>query len=250
MRGEWVFRGGPNNDRNKSGLSMIAPAVFTAWKKALPRVPLVDRDDYLLARASGRCVVHLGACDAPFTEELATAGKLLHQKLRAARCDSLIGVDIDAAAVELLKGRFGIDDIVVHDLSDDASRADITGDLVVCADIIEHVNNAGGLISSCNRMLPIGGELMITTVNALSFKHALRSLVTRAEIVHPDHVAYYSYATLGVLLDRFGFEATAYRFYNYPAGNRLGAFLSSVFRLFPHAANGILVEARKVRDVR
>jgi len=227
---------------------MIPPEVFKAWPKALPRVPLVDRDSYLIARAAGHRVIHLGACDAPLTAEFAAAGTLLHQKLRAGRCANLTGVDIDAASVELLRTRFGIDDIVVRDLSDDAASADITGDLVVCADIIEHVNSVGALIVSCNRMLPIGGELVITTVNALSLKHALRSFFTKTEIVHPDHVAYYSYATLGVLLDRFGFEATAYRFYNYAPGKWLGGLLSNIFKLFPHAANGILVEARKVRD--
>lgn len=227
---------------------MISRDIFRHWKKALPRLPLVERDDYILARCANHRVIHLGACDAPYTEEHAARGVLLHQKLRG-RCANLIGCDINAQAAELLRTRFGIDDIVVCDLSADSVPASVTGDLIVCADMIEHVNNPGVLLTSCNRMLPQGGDLLVSTIHALSLKYALRAFFTGAETVHPDHVTYFSYATLGVLLDRFGFEVKTARYYTYASGGRFGDLFNNLFRLFPQGADGIVVEARKVRPV-
>jgi SAM-dependent methyltransferase len=221
---------------------------FRNWRKKLPRASLVKRDEYILARCTNRQVVHLGACDAPSTLEKASRGELLHQKLQG-RCANLVGYDIDAPSIDLLRERFGIADIVARDLAVVAPQADPAGDIIICADIIEHVDNAGALLVSCNRMLSVGGDLLISTIHALSFKHALRTLLTGVEIVHPDHVSYYSYATLGVLLDRFGFEPTTFRYFTYPTGNRLGEILDGFFRMVPYSANGILVEAKKVRNV-
>ncbi len=227
---------------------MSLDKTFLGWKKSLPRASLVKRDDYILARCAGRHVVHLGACDAPSSLEKASRGELLHQKLQG-RCANLVGYDIDASSINLLRTRFGITDIVARDLATVAPHADPAGDIVVCADIIEHVDNAGALLVSCNRMLSVGGDLLVSTIHALSFKHALRTLLTGVEIVHPDHVSYYSYATLGVLLGRFGFEPTTFRYFTYPTGNRIGEALDGFFKFIPYSANGILVEAKKVRDV-
>ena len=227
---------------------MTQADVFRSWRKRLPRKSLVNRDEYILEQCKGRNVVHLGACDAPLTEEKARRGQLLHQKLQG-RCASLVGYDIDAQSVELLRTQYGLTDILVGDLAVVERRVGSKADLVICADIIEHVDNAGMLLSSCNQMLEVGGHLLVSTIHALSFKHALRTLLTGIEIVHPDHVAYYSYATLGVLLDRFGFEVTEIRYFTYPTGNQFGEFLDRFFNLIPYAANGLVMESKKIRDV-
>ena len=227
---------------------MVLADVFRLWRNRLPRKSLVNRDEYILEQCKGRNVANLGACDAPLTEEKARRGQLLHQKLQG-RCASLVGYDIDARSVDLLRTEYGLTDILVRDLSVVERQIGKKADLVICADIIEHVDNAGRLLSSCNQMLEIGGHLLVSTIHALSFRHALRTLLTGIEIVHPDHVAYYSYATLGVLLDRFGFEVTETRYFTYPTGNRVGELLDGFFNLIPYAANGLVMEAKKIRDV-
>ena len=220
---------------------------FGKWEKTLPRAPLIDRDTYIVDRCSGRRVAHLGACDAPMTEDKAIKGELLHQKLQN-RCESLVGYDLDAEAVRLLRERFAISDIVVRDLSLESESAHSANDLVICADIIEHVNNVGHLLRACNRMLERDGAVLISTINALSIKQAFRALIAR-EPVHPDHVAYFSFATLGVVVERFGFEMTTCRYFKYPTIGRISEFVfDALYRWAPQTADGILIEARKVSD--
>jgi hypothetical protein len=227
---------------------MMNADTFHHWEKAIPRAPLVDRDAYILARCSDRDVIHLGACDTPLTFAKAEKGELLHQKLRG-HCRNLIGYDIDAASVSLLKEKFGIDDIVLRDLSEPFNRPELRGNLVICADIIEHVDNVGHLLSACNRMVPMDGAILLSTINALSLKQAIRGFFAR-EPVDPDHVAYYSFATLGVILDRFGFAMEACRYFKYPTVGMLsGMIFDMLYALAPQSADGILIEARKVRDV-
>lgn len=227
---------------------MIPVNIFRNWEKSIPRAPLIDRDAYIIARCAGRKVLHLGACDTPLTLAKAEKGELLHQKLRG-RCANLIGYDIDAGSVSLLKERFGIDDIVVRDLSEPANQPESAGDLVICADIIEHVDNVGHLLFACNRMVPLDGTILLSTINALSLKQAARGFFAR-EPVHPDHVAYYSFATLGVILDRFGFAMEACRYFKYPTvGVLSGIIFDALYALAPQSADGILIEARKVRNV-
>jgi SAM-dependent methyltransferase len=226
---------------------MTIASDFTLWEKKIPRQPLIDRDAYILEACAGRDVIHLGACDYPMTHDKALKGELLHQKMQG-RCRSLVGYDNDAASIRLLRDQFGIRDIVRQDLSQPFDESVAAVDLVVCADIIEHVNNIGHLMSACNRLLRPRGSLLISTINATSLKQAIRALLGR-EPVHPDHVAYFSYATLGVLVGRFGLEIVDCRYFVYPTLSKLASLaFGGIHRLAPGTADGIVMVARKARD--
>lgn len=217
---------------------------FDAWEKSLPHSPIIDRDSWILDLCRGRSVIHLGACDAPMAREKAETGTLLHQKL-ATEAASLVGIDSDRASIELLARDFGIVDILDVDLSAGAAPNIAKADVVVCADIIEHVNNVGALIRACGDFMREDGLLVLTTINALSIKQALRALLRR-EPVHPDHVAYYSYATIGGLLSRFGLRLEDCRYAPYATvSGCAGMLFSGIYWLAPQCADAILVTARK-----
>jgi SAM-dependent methyltransferase len=223
---------------------MVAERTFDSWEKRLPKSPLIDRDDFILNVCRGRRVVHLGACDTPMAREKAQAGALLHQKLRGV-CAELTGYDNDAESIFLLATKFGITDIRLRDLDNPIREPTDTADIVVCADVIEHVNNPGILLDSCNQLLSVNGILLLSTINALSLKQSIRAVMGR-EPVHPDHVAYHSYATLGRLLLRFGFDMLECRYFAYPATSRLaGLLFAALYRTAPQSADGIIVIARK-----
>jgi hypothetical protein len=61
-------------------------------------------------------------------------------------------------------------------------------------------------------------RLVVTTVNAYCgmrfFRYGLRGKGGTAEPVHPDHVAYYSYSTLNLLLRRHGMRVEEFLFYD------------------------------------
>jgi len=217
---------------------------FHLWEKKLPRKPLVDRDRYIIERCRGRDVVHLGACDAPMTMEKASKGELLHQRLQRESL-SLLGFDKDSEATDVLKTKFNISDIVKKDLSQIDNNLNPIADVIVCADIIEHVDNVGNLMTNSNRLCREGGILLLSTVHALSVKQVIRAMIGR-EPVHPDHVAYYSFATLGVILKRFDFLMINCRFFKYSTVTGFSGYIfDRIYSIFPQTADGILVEAIK-----
>jgi predicted TPR repeat methyltransferase len=221
---------------------------FTKWEKKIPRRRLIDRDTYILSECLDQDVAHLGACDYPMTLDKAGRGELLHQKL-GPYCRSLCGIDNDAASIKLLREKFGIDNIMNHDMTTPLVERQETAGVVVCADIIEHVGNVMQLLAACYDLLRPDGTLILSTINATSLKQAMRALAGR-EPVHPDHVAYFSYATLGVLLARAGFEMVDCRFFPYrTVGPVSGMCFGLIHRLSPASADGIVVKARKLSKI-
>jgi hypothetical protein len=97
-------------------------------------------------------------------------------------------------------------------------------------------------------------NLVITTINAYCgmrfFYYGLRGRGGKQELVHPDHVAYYSYSTLRLLLKREKFEETNFLFYDigeeHRPHNRLYLnWINDICVLFSHQlADGIIVECK------
>lgn len=214
------------------------------WAKTLPRNCLVDRDQVITEECRGKCVLHVGACDAPFELNKGTAGKLLHQKVRAV-ANRIIGLDIDGPAIAALRG-LGVDDIMQADITqDDTVLAGETFDVILCCDVIEHVPAPGPLLRACRRYMRPDSKLIVTTVNATALKPALRALMGR-ETVHNDHVAYYSYATLGKLLVMEKLHPIEFGVFAYPTFNPIvGWVTQSLMKTAPGAADGIIVGAQR-----
>jgi hypothetical protein len=228
--------------------SMSSIAAFDQWTKRIPPSRMVIRNDFFVEFCRGRNVVHLGACDTPFTQESGPQGRLLHQKLKPVS-KSLVGMDFDQTSIDWLRTNLGISDIIQRDLSKSDPSLEPLGDVVLCGDIIEHVNSIGDLMYNCNRLCRENGALIISTINATALRPGLRALFRR-EAVHPDHVAYFSFSNLGVLCHRFGFEPVDVRYFHYGAVSRwIGIPMGILFRLAPAIADGILVVAKKVRKL-
>jgi predicted TPR repeat methyltransferase len=169
-----------------------------SWHHAVPR-RLVPREDYIVARCLGRRVLHLGFADAPLTQRRLATSTLLHTRLRevATQCT---GLDFDAAAVDLIREALGLDDLIVGDAAEAVALTGGGYEVVVAGEIIEHVSNASGLISAAHDALVPGGELVVSTTNAFCLRRTAR-LAFGTESVHPDHVYYFSHATLRRLVE-------------------------------------------------
>lgn len=130
------------------------------WRKVLPRPSLCDRDAFLLAMAQGKRVLHVGATDAPLTEDRLQTGELLHLKLRRV-ASALTGVDIDEPSVQRLRETTGVDDVLLADMTDlpEALNPRLCEpfDLIYCCDVIEHVSNPGQLLAGLRRLCPSMG---------------------------------------------------------------------------------------------
>jgi SAM-dependent methyltransferase len=159
---------------------------------------VVDRIQYLTELARNKDVLDVGvvAHDA----NIAGDDKWLHKHLaKAAR--TCLGVDILEAEVEKLRAHgFNVicTDIVAHQLEQKF-------DLVVCGEVLEHVDAPGLLLSSCAKMLRPSGRLVVTVPNPWFAGYLRRSLLNGPPLEdNVDHVAWFDPCTLCELGERQG----------------------------------------------
>ncbi|HVM18864.1 MAG TPA: methyltransferase domain-containing protein [Egibacteraceae bacterium] len=171
----------------------------------IPRA-LVRREEHLVARCVGKRVLHLGCVDHPMHVERLQTGTWLHGRLTEVASE-VVGLDIAEESVAAARELSGLDNMRVGDAEQLPDQAAELGsfDVVVAGEIIEHLNNPGLFLAGVRSVLNPGGLLLLTTVNAFCLRRLLR-IPLGIESVHPDHVAYYSHATLRVLFERFGYE--------------------------------------------
>ena len=205
------------------------------FKHALPRLRIVQREEYLLAKCQGRRVLHLGAVDHYKGEVCG-----LHKRLMKV-ADYVAGIDIDKNGIEQAM-LAGIRDIHYGDL-EKLGEMNVSDqfDVILAGEVIEHLSNPGLFLEGVKRFIDPQVEMIITTPNVFSLHRYVLTL-GRLEYIHPDHVCYYSLVTLRHLVKRHGFiinEELAYvlegRFRN------LRKLLSRISISF---ANGLILVVR------
>ena len=214
---------------------------------------LVDRVDYLVERCRGRKILHLGCTNWPYAEQSRAAGMLLHDTLAGVAGD-LWGLDSDERGIEELRG-LGYHQLVVGDLEHLVSLPDgavPVPDVIVAGEVIEHLASPGEFLRGVQQLMGPDTTLVVTTVNAYcAFRfaqYALRGRGGVAEPVHPDHVAYYSRATLSLLVERAGLVLSSFSFYDLgrehrPFSRRAVRVVNDVaVRVSPQLADGVIAE--------
>ena len=174
----------------------------------MPRFQIIERDEWLVELCRGKSVLHLGCSDAPWTESRAAQGKLLHQHLIPV-ASRLTGVDTDAESIEVMREKFGMEDL--HVMNAEELHPEAVGgtfDLVLACDVLEHLDNVGAFVGSCKRVLADEGRLVITTPNAYAVKRFIGAALLGVEHVHADHTAYFSPSTLAQIALRHDLEVT------------------------------------------
>lgn len=220
---------------------------------------MVDRYSYLTSVAKGRNVVHLGCANAPYTATSLSDGTLLHDRLTEVAISN-VGVDADANSLDLMR-RAGRSQLLLSsgplaEIIDQIPPSDI----VIAGEIIEHVDDAGNFLKGiCALLRRDSAELVLTTVNAYGGLRLVQYAWPRrgplSEPVHPDHVAYYSLATLRLACERAGLEVVEEAFYNLGNEHRGGLprrhrWTNDVLvRWLPQLADGIIVRCRVAQQV-
>ncbi len=216
----------------------------------LPPLRYVDRIRFILGRARGRNVLHLGCVgDAP---SLAIdRGVHLHLLLSEV-AQSLVGVDIDVRGLGLLKERLpeGARNLLLMDV--DQLNADRLSkrkfDLVLAGDLIEHLLAPAAMLEGSRQLLASDGTLVITTPNAFGLMTSLRLLRGR-ESVHPRHTCVFTFSTLTEMARRCGLEVVEW----YTAFDRAPVDMLTrlkyaigipFFKLFPHWGGTLVAVAR------
>lgn len=152
----------------------------------------------ILELVQGRDVLDVGCVGGPGEVDLEQTS---HARLaKAAR--SLLGIDI--AAIEIERRQEQGYDVVVADAQ--SFHLGRKFDVIVAADLIEHLGNSGAFLERAGEHLRPGGLLCIVTPNALSLNNALKSLAGLRVRVNAEHTCWYDRTTLRQLLARYGFQ--------------------------------------------
>jgi len=214
---------------------------------------LVQRLELIGQLCAGKSVLHLGCTNYPYTEQSIKDDMLLHSSL-AKSATELYGFDFDQAGIDILEN-LGTQNLYRADLERlDEVPLDRTFDVIVAGEMIEHLNNPGLFLNGIKRFMGPQTRLVITTINAycgMRFMiYGLRGKGGRNEPVHPDHIAYYSYSTLTLLLKRHGMSVDEFSYYDIgtehrPHNRMLYNLINDVcVRLAPQWADGVIAVCR------
>lgn len=194
-----------------------------------------NRMDVISPFVTGRSVLDCGpggeeiAPDQPWWQEI-----FLHAHISkiASEC---VGVDLDEAAVERLRG-MGYNLQVGNIETLDLGR---TFDVVVAGELIEHLSNPGLFLEMAMRHLEPGGMLILTTPNAWALGNLLRGLFGRKIVINKGHVAWYDRVMLEQLLLRHGFRIEEFYWQQ-----RVFRRATHLVKWFPHWALNFMVVAQ------
>lgn len=213
------------------------------------RFELVQRLEFIKQICAGKKVLHLGCTNHPYTKDSIENGMLLHFDLEKVAAE-LYGFDDDREGIDVLAGH-GTKNLYQSNLEKLEEVAINTSfDVIVAGEIIEHLSNPGLFLEGIKRFMNQDTILAITTINAycgLRFLlYGLRGKRGKNEPVHPDHVAYYSYSTLGLLLKRHDIKLEKFLFYDLgdehrPHSRRIHKIINDVsVRIAPQWADGLI----------
>lgn len=191
-----------------------------------------DRQAFIAELCREKNVLHLGCVDAGLTEEAIKKGNFLQAKI-AKVANSVIGVDSDIEGIVFLEKRKNYHEkfysIDIEKINSDAIKEKI--DIVVAGEILEHLSNVGNFLNGVHELLVKNKAKMVITVpNAYSVRH-IWFVANGREVVHPTHNCYFSYATLGELMEKFSFAVIDIFVYNTPYPRIKGSLLWRVREL-------------------
>jgi ubiquinone/menaquinone biosynthesis C-methylase UbiE len=213
---------------------------------------LVQRVDFIKELSRGQKVLHLGCTNFPYTEDSIKNNMLLHFELEKIAGD-IYGFDFDSRGLEILKNA-GSEKLFQADLEHlENVQLSETFDVIIAGEMLEHLSNPGLFLDGVKRFMHDDSKLIITTINAYCAMrfliYSLRGKGGQNEPVHPDHVSYFSFKTLSLMLEREGLELTEFCFYDIGKEHRpfnrwfYNLFNDICVQISPQLSDGVIAVA-------
>lgn len=158
--------------------------------------PVVERNAALMDVARGKNVIHVGCADhIELIAEKRRKNRYLHDLLTSV-ASSVVGVDVNKEALAEME-KIGFGDLYTPE----AFPAGREFDLIVAADVIEHVANVGEFLRELRKFRC--ERVVITTPNAFRLRNRR---LWKAELVNTDHRYWFSPYTLAKNVVESGIE--------------------------------------------
>jgi hypothetical protein len=221
------------------------------------KLDLVQRVDFIKQVCVGKKILHLGCTDHPYTSQAIENNMLLHFELEKT-AKELYGFDYDQEGIDVLS-KAGGKNLFRADLEKlDEVELDETFDVIIAGEMIEHLSNPGLFLRGIKRFMHSETSLIITTINAYGalrfFIYGLRGKGGENEPVHLDHVAYYSYRTLNLVIQRETLKVNKFYFYDVGPEHRqfnrwFYNFINDICVFFsPQLSDGVIAVCQLNKD--
>jgi len=189
----------------------------------------------VLELCEGKDVLDCG-CIGDVADTVEEARKGSHEQI-ARRASYCLGIDKWQAEIEK---RRALGYNVAH-ANAETMALGRTFDVIVAADLIEHLANPGMFLDRAREHMRDGGFLCVVTPNAHSLNTTLKPLLGAQVAVNPEHTCWYDPTTLKQLLARHGFRACEEYWQDY----RKSPLVDLAVRLRPNlAAHFICIATR------
>lgn len=120
--------------------------------------------------------------------------------------NDVLGLDIDSQALDYAKNNFNMK-VEETDLNGEWNLLANKFDVVVCAEILEHLYYPNNVLKKIKEVLTSEGVLLGTIPNAFSFKNRIRLLCAKKKntpLNDPTHINHFSWKELeGILSNHF-----------------------------------------------
>lgn len=160
-------------------------------------------------------MLHLGFIQhSHLYEKLIGTGDWLHGQIhKVAR--RLVGIDYLASDVDVLRKKYGYECYHCDVTKMENLELKDQFDIIVCGELIEHVENPGLMLDNIKRFMRPDSVLLITTPNP--WEASRITLINSGKLeeswLNDEHVCWYTFGTLKQLLDRKGFAEIKYDYY-------------------------------------
>jgi 2-polyprenyl-3-methyl-5-hydroxy-6-metoxy-1,4-benzoquinol methylase len=177
------------------------------------------------------------------------------------RSCQVLGIDIDPAAIEIATDIVGESERLSFSHANIVELSDHSYDVVTSMQVLEHTQNPGNYLASCNRVLRSDGHLVISVPNILNPRYILPQLhwnqrrrferISSATVTDYDkthqHVQAWDPGTFCRLLATVGFE---YRDHEFAEGIPLprGLYWKTRLPAIRNLSYTMIFTARKVRE--
>jgi SAM-dependent methyltransferase len=176
---------------------------------------ILYRKEKILQLCRDKTVLHLGFVQhSHLYRQMIEEDNWLHGKI-ATVATHLVGMDYLSEEVDTIRQEFGYECYSADVTKLESLKHDQQYDVIVCGELIEHVENAGLMLDGIKRFLAPEGILLITTPNPWSKERI--SLIRHNQLeekwLNKEHVSWYSHQTLRQLLERKNFQEVDYNWY-------------------------------------
>jgi len=166
---------------------------------------ILNRDNFILDLSRDKNVLHIGACNSPFTEQSFNDGSMLYKKIDGV-CNKQLGIDLDEESIAFLEKQNLKNSTVIKGNMNDSLNTEFDADIIIFGETLEHLMNLGIALESIREMMQTDTQLFISVPNAFYIRNFIYALFGK-EWQHPDHKVAFTTKTLQALLTETKFTS-------------------------------------------